>query len=132
MQIGDAVEFAEDRNGIPFFRKKALKIFLYYIGKARDAHANAMAEEYIKRSDPFREMRDAGDSSAAVRPVGEAPLGDENPARSGGPRRWIRPRSPSMVETGNARDLVFVIGGAEGLPAEWKASARICCWRCRR
>jgi uncharacterized OB-fold protein len=24
VQIGDAVEFAEDRNGIPFFRKMAL------------------------------------------------------------------------------------------------------------
>ena len=27
--------------------------FLYYIGKARDAHANAMAAEYIKRSTRF-------------------------------------------------------------------------------
>jgi hypothetical protein len=26
-----------------------VKIFLYYVGKARDTHANAMAEEYIKR-----------------------------------------------------------------------------------
>ena len=27
-----------------------MKIFLYYIGKPRDANANAMAEEYIKRT----------------------------------------------------------------------------------
>ena len=33
---------------------------LYYIGKARDAHANALAEEYIKRSTRFAkcEMRE--------------------------------------------------------------------------
>jgi len=37
-----------------------VKIFLYYVGKARDAHANAMAEEYIKRSGRFAncEMRE--------------------------------------------------------------------------
>ena len=37
-----------------------MKIFLYYIGKARDTHANAMAEEYIKRSTRYAtcEMRE--------------------------------------------------------------------------
>ena len=37
-----------------------MKIFLYYIGKPRDSHANAMAEEYIKRSTRFAkcEMRE--------------------------------------------------------------------------
>ena len=37
-----------------------MKIFLYYFGKARDPHANAMAEEYIKRSTRFAkcEMRE--------------------------------------------------------------------------
>ena len=37
-----------------------MKIFLYYIGKARDTHANAMAEEYIKRTTRFAkcEMRE--------------------------------------------------------------------------
>ena len=26
-----------------------MKLYLYYVGKPRDAHANALAEEYIKR-----------------------------------------------------------------------------------
>ena len=26
-----------------------MKLHLYYVGKPRDAHANAMAEEYVKR-----------------------------------------------------------------------------------
>ena len=37
-----------------------MKIFLYFIGKPRDEHANAMAGEYIKRSSRFAkcEMRE--------------------------------------------------------------------------
>jgi len=37
-----------------------VKIHLYYVGKSRDAHANAMAQEYIKRSVRFAkcEMRE--------------------------------------------------------------------------
>ncbi len=69
------MEFVEDRNGIPFFRKTLLKIFLYYIGKPRDAHANAMAEEYIKRSTRFAkcEMREI--HPLPVRSLGETSHG---------------------------------------------------------
>lgn len=95
-----------------------MKIFLYYIGKPRDAHANAMAEEYIKRSTRFAtcEMREIH------------------------PRRfdpWVKHPTASKIlldPAGRAmdsaaltalfdRDLVFVVGGAEGLPAEWKPRA---------
>lgn len=27
-----------------------MKVFLYYVGKAKDPHANALAEDYIKRA----------------------------------------------------------------------------------
>jgi 23S rRNA (pseudouridine1915-N3)-methyltransferase len=95
-----------------------LKIFLYYIGKARDSHANAMAEEYIQRSTRFAkcEMREID------------------------PRRfdpWEKQPSALKVlldPTGRAldsakftalfdRDLVFVVGGADGLPPNWRARA---------
>jgi 23S rRNA (pseudouridine1915-N3)-methyltransferase len=95
-----------------------LKIFLYYIGKPRDTHANAMAEEYIKRSTRFAtcEMRE-------IRPARFDP--------------WIKHPSATHVlldPAGQAmdsrkltalfdRDLTFVIGGADGLPAEWKSRA---------
>jgi 23S rRNA (pseudouridine1915-N3)-methyltransferase len=95
-----------------------LKIYLYFIGKPRDSHANAMAEEYIKRSTRFAtcEMHE-------IRPARFDP--------------WIK--HPSAVKilldpAGRAmdshrltalfdRDLVFIIGGADGLPAEWKSRA---------
>ena len=30
-----------------------MKLYLYYVGKPRDAHANRMAEDYVKRSDRY-------------------------------------------------------------------------------
>ncbi len=61
-----------------------MKVLLYYIGKARDTHANAMAEEYIKRSTRFAkcEMREI--HPLRFDPVGEAPGGCEDSTRSGG------------------------------------------------
>jgi hypothetical protein len=37
-----------------------VKVFLYFIGKARDEHANAIAAEFIKRSSRYAacEMRE--------------------------------------------------------------------------
>ena len=30
-----------------------MKVFLYYVGKPKDPHANALAADYIKRADRF-------------------------------------------------------------------------------
>jgi 23S rRNA (pseudouridine1915-N3)-methyltransferase len=95
-----------------------LKIFLYYIGKARDAHANAMAEEYIKRSTRFatcemREIRPGRFDPWMKHPSATHILLD--PAG-----RSIDSRKLTAMFD---RDLVFVIGGADGLPPEWKSRA---------
>jgi 23S rRNA (pseudouridine1915-N3)-methyltransferase len=101
-----------------------MRIHIYFIGKPRDAAANAMASEYLKRLERFArcEMREiqpnrfdlwakhpsalkilldpAGkvfDSSGFARRIGKAEL--------------------------EARDLVFVVGGAEGLPDDWSKRA---------
>lgn len=101
-----------------------MRIHIYFIGKPRDPAANAMATEYLKRLERFArcEMREiqpnrfdlwakhtsalkilldpAGkvfDSSGFARCIGKAEL--------------------------EARDLVFVVGGAEGLPDGWKKRA---------
>lgn len=100
-----------------------MKIFLYYIGKPRDAHANAMAAEYIKRSTRFStcEMRE-------IRPQRFDPW-EKHP---GAFKVLLDPAGRSMdsakfvqvfdQERGD-RDLVFIIGGADGLPAEWRDRA---------
>ena len=95
-----------------------MKIFLYYIGKARDEHANAMAAEYIKRSGHFatcemREIQPKRFDPWAKHPTAQKILLD--PAG----RALDSKKLTGLFE----RDLVFVIGGADGLPPEWRARA---------
>jgi 23S rRNA (pseudouridine1915-N3)-methyltransferase len=93
-----------------------VKIFLYYVGKARDGHANAMAEEYIKRSGRFAtcEMRE-------IHPARFDPWVKHPTAR----KILLDPAGKvldSMKLTALFdRDLVFAIGGADGLPPAWRA-----------
>ena len=101
-----------------------MKLFLYYVGKARDVNANAMAEEYIKRSTRFAkcEMReihpdrsDLWSKHASARKVLLDPAG----------RAYDSAKFTSLVERAESegRDVVFVIGGADGLPNDWKPRA---------
>jgi len=101
-----------------------VKLFLYYIGKARDAHANAMAEEYIKRSTRFAkcEMRE-------IHPQ-RFDLWTKHPSAS---KILLDPAGRaldsaafiSLVDKAEreGRDMAFVIGGADGLPQDWKPRA---------
>ena len=96
-----------------------MKIFLYYIGKARDPHANAMAEEYIKRSGRFAtcEMRE-------IRPAKGFDPWQKHP----GAFKIALAPAGKMMDSAKLtrlfdRDLVFVIGGADGLPEEWRKGA---------
>lgn len=95
-----------------------MKIFLYYVGKARDTHANAMAEEYIKRSGRFAtcEMRE-------IHPARFDPWVKHSTAR----KILLDPAGKALDSKKLTalfdRDLVFIIGGAEGLPPDWKPKA---------
>lgn len=95
-----------------------MKIFLYYVGKARDTHANAMAAEYIKRSTRYAtcEMRE-------IHPARFDPF-TKHPSAT---KILLDPEGRVMTSAQLAalfdRDLVFVIGGADGLPPEWKPRA---------
>ena len=93
-----------------------MKIFLYYFGKARDLHANAMAEEYIQRSGRFAacEMRE-------IQPGRFDPWTKHPSAR----KILLDPAGKALDSKKLTalfdRDLVFVIGGADGLPPAWRA-----------
>jgi 23S rRNA (pseudouridine1915-N3)-methyltransferase len=98
-----------------------LRLILYYIGKARDSHANAMAEEYVKRSTRFAkcEMReihpkrfDPWEKHASAMKVLLDPAG-----------RVVDSAGFAALVDKAGRDIVFVLGGADGLPAEWKPKA---------
>jgi len=98
-----------------------MRIYLYYVGKPRDASANRMAEEYMRRSSRYGrcEMRE-------VRPARFDPW-EKHPSAT---KILLDPAGKGMQSAGfaklvdraeqEARDLVFLIGGAEGLPPDWR------------
>jgi len=101
-----------------------LKLYLYFIGKPRDAQANRMAEEYIQRSSRYircemREIQAArfdlfakhgAGRKVLLDPAGKALDSDGMAALIGG----------AELE---ARDIVFLVGGADGLPPDWRPKA---------
>jgi 23S rRNA (pseudouridine1915-N3)-methyltransferase len=94
-----------------------LKIYLYYFGKARDAHANAMAEEYIKRSTRYAKV-EMHEITRHVDPWTKHP---------GAMKILLDPAGKSLESQAFSklfdRDLLFIIGGADGLPPDWKPRA---------
>jgi len=103
-----------------------VRIFLYYIGKARDDHANAFSEEFIKRTSRYcqcemREIQPARVDLWAKHPAARKILLD--PAG----RPMSSAEFTSLIERAETegRDHVFLIGGHDGLPAEWKPRADV-------
>jgi 23S rRNA (pseudouridine1915-N3)-methyltransferase len=101
-----------------------VKLFLYYIGKARDEHANAIAAEFIKRSSRY--------SSCEMREITPErfDLFERHPSAK---KVFLDPAGKTMDSAAfislvqNAEDegceLVLLIGGHDGLPAAWKPRA---------
>jgi 23S rRNA (pseudouridine1915-N3)-methyltransferase len=98
-----------------------MKIFVYFIGKPRDAGANRMAEEYVRRSTRYthcemREIRaerfDPWQKHASATKILLDPAGKSMDSR----------QFTHLVTKGEqeGRDLVFLLGGADGLPANWR------------
>jgi len=101
-----------------------VKILVYYIGKPRDAHANAIAAEFFKRSSRYTDcdMReivpqrfDLFQKHAAARKIFLDPAG-----RSVDSAQFVK-----VVERAerDGQDLIFLIGGHDGLPSDWKRRA---------
>jgi 23S rRNA (pseudouridine1915-N3)-methyltransferase len=101
-----------------------VKIQLYFIGKPRDFHANALAEDFLGRAARFsparmREIRpdrfDLWARHPAARKILLDPAG--KPMDSAAFTALI---SKAEME---GRELVFLVGGHDGLPAGWAARA---------
>jgi 23S rRNA (pseudouridine1915-N3)-methyltransferase len=101
-----------------------VKIWLYYIGKPRDASLNAFADEFIKRTTRYAqiEMREIVPSRTDVwtkHPAAARILLD--PAgRTMNSEAFTQLIAKAEME---GRDQVFVVGGAEGLPPAWRGRA---------
>lgn len=97
-----------------------MKLWLYYIGKARDTHANAMAEEYIKRSTRYARVEMREINPARFDPWAKHP---------GAAKIFLDPQGRALdsaaliAQIQKFHDVVFIIGGSDGLPPEWRARA---------
>jgi 23S rRNA (pseudouridine1915-N3)-methyltransferase len=101
-----------------------MKFFLYYIGKPRDDSANRLADEYIKRCTRYAktEMRE-------IRPARFDPW-EKHPSASkilldpaGIPLDSVAFAKRIGKAEHDARDQVFLIGGADGPPPGWRDRA---------
>jgi 23S rRNA (pseudouridine1915-N3)-methyltransferase len=101
-----------------------VKVHLYYIGKPKDPHANALAEEYIRRADRYApskmtEIRPERVDLWSKHPGARKILLDPAGKTLGSDEFSAIFEKAEMLGT----DLVFVIGGHDGLPAEWRGKA---------
>ena len=101
-----------------------MKIYLYFIGKPKDPHANAIAADFVGRAARYspcemREIRpdkiDLWERHPTARKIFLDPAGKpmDSPAFS-------KVIAKAEME---GRDLVFLIGGHDGLPPAWAARA---------
>ena len=98
-----------------------MKIFLYYVGKPRDPHANAMAANYVERCTRYArtEMREI--NPERFDPWTKHPSAAKyllDPAGKQHDSMAFAKLIGKAEEEG--RDLVFLVGGASGPPEEWR------------
>jgi 23S rRNA (pseudouridine1915-N3)-methyltransferase len=101
-----------------------VKVHLYFFGKPRDPHANAMAEDYLKRVSRYAKAEMMEIRAGRADPWSKHPAAYTVCLDPAG-KRFESAAFIAMVGKAvhEARDLVFVIGGADGLPAGWSERA---------
>ena len=101
-----------------------MRVYLYFIGKVRDRNAHAIAEEYVKRTGRFVacEMREIDPRRTDLR---TKHAGAMKVLLDAGGRALNSKQFTELARKTeeDARDLIFVIGGADGLPKAWRDQA---------
>jgi 23S rRNA (pseudouridine1915-N3)-methyltransferase len=101
-----------------------LKIWLYFIGKPKDLHANALAADYVKRA-----ARYAPVEMSEIRPDRSEPFSRHPSARKilldPGGKSFDSAAFAALFSDAAMRghDLVFAVGGHDGFPAGWRERA---------
>ena len=100
-----------------------MKIFLYFVGKPKEQHANALAAEYVQRAGRYAATR-----MSEIKP--DADFWSKHPSAQ---KILLDPAGRALDSNVFAdlfakaemvgRDLVFVIGGHDGLPQAWRDRA---------
>jgi 23S rRNA (pseudouridine1915-N3)-methyltransferase len=98
-----------------------VKLHLYYVGKPRDSHANSLADDYVARCDRYvrsqmREVQpdrfDPWEKHPSATKIVLDPAGKNLDSA-----QFARLIGKAEQE---GRDLVFLVGGASGLPEAWR------------
>lgn len=101
-----------------------MKIFLYFVGRPKDANANALAQEYMDRAARFTPA-----VMSEVRPERFDPWEKHPTARKialDPPGKLLDSAAFSKLFSTaemHGHDLVFLIGGHDGLPENWRKNA---------
>ena len=103
-----------------------MKTFLYFVGKPRDAHMNAIAEDFVKRAGRFSSVEMREINPTKFDPFDRHPSGRTIFLDPGG-RLLDSSAFVGMVRDSedHARDMVFVVGGHDGLPPDWRREADV-------
>lgn len=101
-----------------------MKIYVYYIGKARDPFSNGLAGEYLKRTSRYLQCEAREIQPGRFDLFGKHSTGLKVFLDPAG-RPYDSAQFTAMVARAerDARDIVFLLGGADGLPSEWKPRA---------
>ena len=101
-----------------------MRVFLYYSGKPKDPHANAIAADYIKRVSYY-----APAQMTEIRPE-KTDLWAKHPTAK---KILLDPAGRAIDSSAFAQlfakaemlghDLIFVVGGHDGLPDAWRERA---------
>lgn len=103
-----------------------MKVFVYYIGRPKDPHANALAEDYLARIGRYTTAQ-----MTEIRPE-RTSLWVKHPTAR---KIFLDPAGQMLDSAGfaalvgkselEARDLLFLIGGHDGLPGGWSMHADV-------
>ena len=103
-----------------------MKAFLYFIGKPKDAHLNAIAADFVRRSSHYSAIQ-----MAEINPE-RVSLAVKHPSAF---RVYLDPAGRALDSTEFStifskaemlgHDLVFLVGGADGLSPAAKAEANL-------
>ena len=101
-----------------------MKVYLYYIGKPKNAQANALAGEYMRRAGHY-----AASEMTEIRPE-RTDIWEKHPTAkkilldpAGKPLDSNKFAAIFEKAEMQGQDLVFVVGGHAGLPEAWRQRA---------
>ena len=101
-----------------------MKIYLYFIGKPKDPQANAVAADFLGRASRYApcEMREIQPDRADLwtRHPNARKIFLDSAGKTMDSARFAALIGKAEIE---GRDLVFLVGGHDGLPAGWAARA---------